>query len=134
MSPDLRWLVYTCVLTGLIWVPYTLARIFKHGAWAAFGTPDHVARPDPAWAERARAAHANAVENLVVFAPLVIVAVMAGATSATTLMAAQGYFFARLVHVLAYSLGIPVVRTLAFIAGFVATAVYAVAILQHAAA
>ncbi|KJV36378.1 MAPEG family protein [Luteibacter yeojuensis] len=134
MSPDLLWLVYTCVLTGIIWVPYVLARIVRHGPWAAFGTPDHATRPDPAWAERARAAHANAAENLVVFAPLVIIAVMVGATSPNTLMAAKAYFFARLVHVLAYSLAIPVVRTLAFVAGFVATAVYAVAILQHMAA
>jgi uncharacterized MAPEG superfamily protein len=132
MSTDLFWLSLTCVLTGLIWVPYMLGRITRHGAWAAFGTPDHVARPDPSWAERARAAHANAVENLVVFAPLVIVAVMVGATSPGTAIAAKTYFAARVVHVVAYTFGIPVVRTLGFLAGFVAMAVYAVAVLGHA--
>ncbi len=64
------------------------------------------------WAVRMIAAHRNAVENLVLFAPLVLVAVYAHRTNATTALAAMTYFFARLVHFIAYSAGIPVLRTL----------------------
>jgi uncharacterized MAPEG superfamily protein len=66
------------------------------------------------WAERMKAAHYNAVENLVVFAALVLVANAAGISNDTTVLACKLYFWARLVHLLVYTFGIPWVRTLAF--------------------
>ena len=38
------------------------------------------------------------------------------------------YFWSRLVHVVVYTLGIPVLRTLAFVGGFVAQAMLVLAI------
>ena len=67
-------------------------------------------------------AHYNSVENLVVFAALVLVANAAGVSNDTTVLAAQVYFWARVVHLLAYTLAIPWVRTLAFAVGFVCQA------------
>ena len=72
------------------------------------------------WAERLRAAHANAVENLVVFAALVLAAQAAGISTPVTVLACDVYLWSRLVHAAAYTLAIPWVRTLAFVGGFVA--------------
>ena len=83
------------------------------------------ATPLPAWAQRARQAHANAIENLAVFAPLVLVAHAVGAGSPATVFAAQLYLGARLVHYVVYAAGIPGVRTLAFLCGSAATLVFA---------
>ena len=47
--------------------------------------------------------------------------------------AAQVYFWARLVHYIAYTAGVPGVRTLAFLAGFGAQMVVAFAILAKGA-
>ena len=67
------------------------------------------------------AAHGNAVENLVVFAPLVLIANVAGISTALTQTAAMLYFFSRLAHALAFTLGMPaIVRILAFFGGFTA--------------
>jgi uncharacterized MAPEG superfamily protein len=66
------------------------------------------------WAERMKKAHYNSVENLVVFAALVLVAHVAGVSNDTTVMACAVYFWARLVHLVAYTAAIPWVRTLAF--------------------
>ena len=66
----------------------------------------------PAWAGRARRAHANLVENLVVFAALVLVAQVAGKTNAMTALGAQLFFWGRVVYALVYLVGVPWLRTL----------------------
>lgn len=57
-------------------------------------------------------AHANAVENLVVFAALVLTANAAGISNGAIATAAMVFFWARVVHALAYTFGVPWVRTL----------------------
>lgn len=89
--------------------------------------------PDPAWAQRAQRAHANAIENLAVFAPLVLVAAAIGVSTAATVFAAKLYLLARIVHYCVYAAGIPVVRTLAFVTGVAATLVFAATVLGHIA-
>jgi uncharacterized MAPEG superfamily protein len=116
MSPELKYLVLVCVLTGLLWVPYILNEILVRGVVDAVGYPEHP-RPLAPWAQRLKAAHYNAVENLVVFAPLVLVAQAAGIHAPAIATAACGYFWARVVHAAAYTLAVPWVRTLAFVAG-----------------
>jgi len=129
LTPELYVLTLTAVATLLMWAPYIVARILTHGLAGAMANPDPAARPDPAWADRARRAHANAVENLAVFAPLVIVAALVGVSTPATILAAQVYLGARLIHYVVYTAGIPVVRTLAFGVGFAATLVIAIALL-----
>ena len=77
-----------------------------------------------------QAAHSNAVENLVLFAALVLVAHVAGVSNEGTVFACQMYFWARLVHVIAYSLAWPWVRTIAFVAGFAGQAMLATQLLS----
>jgi uncharacterized MAPEG superfamily protein len=64
------------------------------------------------WAGRAGRAHYNMLENLALFAPLVIVAQLAGRTNATTAHGAEIFFWARLVYAFVYAIGIPYLRTL----------------------
>lgn len=118
MTPELQYLVFTAVFTALMWVPYTLNLIAVRGLSEAVGYPEDP-KPIYAWAQRMKAAHHNAVENLVVFAALVLVAHAANVHNAVTLMACVVFFWARVVHFLAYSLKVPWVRTLAFVVGFV---------------
>ena len=129
LTPELRWLVCSALLTGVLWVPYIVDRILEHGLWPALRNPNHDARPKAAWADRLMWAHQNAVENLVVFAPLVMVVHLLDANSPTTAFAAAAYFFARVAHVIIYTAGIPLLRTLAFLAGFGAQVTFAIAAL-----
>jgi uncharacterized MAPEG superfamily protein len=132
ITPELHLLLLVILATTVMWVPYTVARILTRGLMPALSYPDPSYPPDPAWAERARRAHANAIENLAVFAPLVLIAAMVGASTPTTVLAAQIYLAARLVHYVVYAAGIPVIRTLAFVTGFGATLVFALTLLGHA--
>lgn len=129
LTSELYFLSLVAVATILMWVPYTLARILTRGLMRTLANPDPAYPADPAWAERARRAHANAIENLAVFGLLVLVAAFAGVSTPATVFATKLYLAARLVHYVAYAAGVPVVRTLAFFAGFGATLVFAWALL-----
>ena len=129
MKTELAYLVYVTVLTGLLWVPYILDRIAVGGLTDAVGYPE-VTRQS-AWGVRLKKAHLNAVENLVVFAALVLAAHALGVSNSAIATAAMVYFWARLVHVLAYTFAVPWLRTLAFAVGFFAQAVVAWQILAR---
>lgn len=116
MTVELTWLVYVCVFTVLMWVPYILNLITVRGLTQAVGYPTDP-KPIAPWAQRLKAAHYNAVENLVVFAALILVAHVAGANGPATATCAMVYFWARVVHAAAYTFAIPWVRTLAFAVG-----------------
>lgn len=130
MKPELMYLTLVTALTGLMWVPYILDRVAVRGLIDAVGYPENP-KPQSAWARRLMKAHANAVENLVIFASLVLTANVLGLTGAAIATAAVVYFWARLVHALAYTFAVPWVRTLAFTAGFLAQAVIAWQILAR---
>ncbi len=122
MKTELLYLMFVAAFTGLMWVPYILDRLAVRGLIDTVGYPENP-MPQSAWAQRLMKAHANAVENLVVFAALVLVAHAVGVTNITIACACVVYFWARVVHALAYTFAIPWVRTLAFTVGFFAQAV-----------
>ena len=117
MTSELTSLIWVTALTAFLWIPYALNTIAVRGLMDAVGYP---ADPKPlaGWAQKMKAAHANAVENLVVFAALVLIANSAGVSNETTVLACTVYFWSRVVHLLAYTFAIPWVRTLSFVAGF----------------
>ena len=130
MSRELFWLTLTVAMTGLFWVPYILDRITVRGLAGAMDNPSAGDPPQSAWAERQMRAHANTVENLVVFASLVLIANALGISTAVTAWACIIYFWARLAHFMIYSLGIPVLRTLSFAVGWAAQVALVLAIFK----
>ena len=130
MKPEIHYLVYVTALTGLLWIPYVLDRFV---VWGIADTVGYPAQPKPLspWAERLIKAHRNAVENLAVFAALVLAAHAAGVGNSATEGAAMLYFWSRVVHVLAYTLAVPWLRTLGFLGGFAAQAIFAWQILAR---
>lgn len=117
MKTELMYLIWVTALTAVIWIPYILDRIAVWGLMDAVGYPENP-KPQSPWARRMMAAHANAVENLVVFAALVLAAQIAGVSNNATVLACSIYFWARVVHLAAYTFAVPWVRTLAFVVGF----------------
>ncbi len=119
MNTSLLYLTYVTLLTAVIWVPYILNVILVRGVVDAIGYPQNP-KPLAPWAVRMKAAHYNAVENLVVFATLVLVANALHLNNHAIEMSCVVYFWARVAHLLAYTFAIPAVRTLAFSVGFLA--------------
>ena len=119
MTTELQMLTWTAGITILMWAPYILAHIINVGVLPAL-TYRADDTPLPAWAARAKKAHYNAIENLVPFAALVIVAHLTGAANEATAAAAITYFWARLAHFFLYVSGVPFGRTITFTVGWLA--------------
>jgi uncharacterized MAPEG superfamily protein len=128
MSRELMWLTLTVILTGILWIPYMIDRAKVRGLMAAMDNPSRNDKPQSPWAQRLYFAHTNAVENLVIFASLVLILDSMGHSTESTAIACAVYFWARLVHAVIYALGIPVLRTLAFTVGFLAQAALVLAV------
>jgi uncharacterized MAPEG superfamily protein len=129
VTPDLAYLLYSVILC------------FVQVLLAAFSANTQVSLPTLAgnreglpeilgWAGRARRAHLNMIENLVLFAALVLTAAVAGKANALTAIGAAIFFWARLAYVVIYLVGIPWLRTLAWLAGVVGMAIIARVLLQ----
>ena len=127
LSPDLMYLAWSAALAAVLWVPYIIERVLNQGLVQAVGYPDNP--PEPAkWAQRAQRAHLNLLENLPIFAALVLVAHLAGAADETSALGATLFFWARLVQALVMLAGVPWVRTLAFVVSWIGMVLVFVAI------
>jgi uncharacterized MAPEG superfamily protein len=121
-SPELQYTALSAALTGILWIPIIVNRLREMGPWKALKNPEPDVRPHANWAYRLANAHRNAIENLAVFAPLALAVHLLGLGTATTALAAAFYFWSRLLHAVIYTLGIPLLRTIAFVVGFAAQA------------
>ena len=118
MQAELMLLVWAVVLT------FVQMLVAVSGATLQVGLPALAANreglaPCTGWAGRAQRAHHNMLENLVLFAALVLVAVLAQRTNSTTLAGAQVFFWARVAYAVIYVIGIPWLRTLSWLASVV---------------
>lgn len=130
MTKELLWLTLTVILTGLMWIPYIVDRVMTRGLMGTLDNPTRDAPPQSPWASRLYFAHTNAVENLVLFAALVLILNALDISTRTTAAACAVYFWARLAHVVVYTLGIPVLRTIAFAIGWLALVVLVIALFR----
>jgi uncharacterized MAPEG superfamily protein len=124
MSPDLKYLLFSVLLT------FVQVLIAAAAANQVVG-PNTLAgnREDlpvlSGFAGRARRAHLNMIENMVLFTALVLIAAIAGKANATTAMGAMIFFWGRLIHAVIYLLGIPWLRTLAWAVSVIGMAMIA---------
>lgn len=119
MQKELCWFGLNVILICLMWLPYILNALLKTGILPALTYSKELILSD--WAIRAKKAHANAVENFVVFAPVFILCLQFGHNNESLLCAVQVYFFARLAHYVLYIANVPFGRTLSFAVGWAAT-------------
>ncbi len=131
ISSELYWLILTIAMTCLLWIPQIIHSVLKVGVTKAFLYPDEATKHYAEWAKRSKAAHKNAVENLIIFAPLIILVVFLGAENELTAITASVYFFARSVHYLMHTLAVPLMRTLMFLIGFACQIIIVLTILNQ---
>ena len=74
----------------------------------------------------------NHREGLTLFAPLILIAAVAGVSTPLTVMGAQLFFAARVAHAVLYLFGIPLIRPLAWAAGITGTIMVFAAIMGWA--
>jgi uncharacterized MAPEG superfamily protein len=124
-------------LAVINWALILAASLIKAKAWkpsgmaAALGNRDDVADCTGFPARTDRAAR-NMLENMVLFTALVVVASVGGVTSANVELGARIFFWARLVYIPIYMIGIPVARTAVWALSIVGMGMIFAAIVQAA--
>ncbi|MFI5033344.1 MAG: MAPEG family protein [Reyranellales bacterium] len=114
MTPDLKYLLFSVVLAFVQVLIAAAAANHVVGLVTLAGNRDRL--PEyTGFAGRAKRAHLNMIENMVLFSALVLIAAVAGKANATTAMGALIFFWARLVYAVIYLLGVPWLRTLAWV-------------------
>jgi uncharacterized MAPEG superfamily protein len=119
MSPELKYLALTAFLTGSLWIPYVIAQVVTNGVLTPPNYVDPEPRPLPNWGKRADRTYINAVETFAPFAALVVIIQIAGKNDSMTAFWAMSYFWLRVAHAVVYLAGLPYIRTLIFVLGYV---------------
>ena len=110
MTIELSLLVWSAALTLVLAVVAVQGALQQVGLETLIGNRDNM--PEiTGWAGRAIRAHRNLLENLVLFAILVLTAKAVGVSNGMTETGAYLFFFGRLAHAGVYIAGIPWVRT-----------------------
>lgn len=126
MDQAIYYLALAGILTVLMWTPYIVARLFVWGPLAFLnnypeGFPATEPEP-PLWAQRAKRAHLNMVETMPAFVAVIAAAVFMGegADGASIGHWAMIFVYARIVHYLVYTLGVPFLRTPTYLVSWAA--------------
>lgn len=129
MSPDLKYLLLSVILT------FFQMLVAATGANQAVGintlAGNREGLPEiKGWAGRAKRAHLNMVENMVLFAALVLIAAVAGKANAMTAMGAAIFFWGRVAYAVIYVAGIAWLRTLAWFVSVIGMVLIALELLK----
>jgi uncharacterized MAPEG superfamily protein len=124
------------VLTIMGLLILALALVYGLGFTVQFGLKTMLGNregfgPAVGWSDRVRRAHLNLLENLLPFAIVVLCARAIGVSNSWTILGAEIFLFARLVHIASYALGITIVRTIAHHTGTVGTLLIAFQLFVH---
>lgn len=111
MAHELTMLVWAVVLTLVQCVVPVLGATRQVGLPKLAGNREGLGEMT-GWTGRGQRAHRNMLESLPLFAALVLVAVVAGRTNATTALGADLFFWGRLAYAVVYIAGITWLRTL----------------------
>ena len=110
MKPELMLLAWSVLLAFVQMLVAVAGHTLQVGLPALAGNREGL-QPATGWAGRAARAHRNMIENLALFAALILIATLSNRTDSMTLLGAQIFFWARLVYAFVYLAGIPWLRT-----------------------
>lgn len=131
MSIELTMLAYSVGLLFILILIQATAGIRKQGLMPLANARDDLP-PKGVFQARAGRVVDNHREGLTLFAPLILIAAIAGVSTPLTVMGAQLFFAARVAHAVLYLFGIPLIRPLAWAAGITGTVMVFAAIMGWA--
>ena len=119
MNETLDLVVCMAIVT---WLTLLAASLIRAKGWTpagmkiALGNRDHLPETTPL-AGRAQRTASNTLENFVLFAAVALVAQLAGSTNPRIETGAQMFFWARVVYIPVYYVGIVYLRTIVWLIG-----------------
>ena len=133
MTTELFYLLFAALLTGVLWIPVVIGYVSSRGSLKPADYKVAPTSPLPNWVNRANRTHTNAVENLVPFAAVVLIANAAGVSTSITVMSAAVYFYARAAHAVIHISGFSLfrARTVVFTIAWIAFITFVVELLRQ---
>jgi uncharacterized MAPEG superfamily protein len=133
MTTELFYLLFTALLTGVLWIPVVIGYVSSRGLLKPADYKVAPTSPLPEWVNRANRAHMNAVENIASFATVVLIADSVGVSTSITEMSAAVFFYARAAHAVIHISGFSrfLARTVAFTVAWLAFMTFTVELLRH---
>jgi uncharacterized MAPEG superfamily protein len=135
MTPELRWLLYTALFAGSLWMPYIIGINVTdfEGKKDVFLRPPDPSKMKP-WVHRSLRAHLNLLEQLLPFGLVVIVGALVHVSTPVTRLCPMIFFFLRLVHAIGFISGLAraPIRPLLYLAGWCLMLVDGWQVLAHA--
>ncbi len=135
MTVELRWLMYTALLAGSLWIPFIIGvntTAFPGKGEQFVRPPDH--RQMTPWVHRSFRAHQNALEQLLPFAIIVLVGGVIHVSTPVTVACSITFFWLRAAHAIGMISGIArfPLRPMIYFAGWIVMLVFAWQILRSA--
>ena len=121
MTTELTYLAYTIALFFGVVLVQALTGITNNGVVAMMNNRDSL-KPPTVLQARTKRLTDNFRENLWFFAPLVLIAAIAGVSNQWTVLGVQIFFWSRLAHAVWYIAGWPVLRSFFWFADVIACA------------
>ena len=128
MTIELTMLLYSVILLILLILIPAGESIIKNGVMAQAGPRDNLTDPS-VFNKRATRLKNNLIENMILFAPLVLLASLTGVSTGNTILGAQIFFYARIIHAVIYLAGWPLIRPLVWMVSLVGIIMIALALL-----
>jgi uncharacterized MAPEG superfamily protein len=134
MTVELKWLCYSALLAGSLWIPYIIGVNITNfeGKDAQFvRPPDHgTMRP---WVHRSLRAHQNLQEQLLPFSIIVLIGAISGVSTPVTSACVVIFFWLRVAHAIGMISGLArlPLRPMIYFSGWIVTLVYAWQVLRH---
>jgi uncharacterized MAPEG superfamily protein len=133
MTVELRWLTYTALFVGSLWIPFVVGvnTTSFPGKTQQFIRPPDQAQMKP-WVHRSFRAHQNLLEQFVPFAVVVLVAAIAHVSTPITVACSIGFFWLRVAHAIGMISGVArfPLRPMIYFSGWIVLLVFAWQVLR----
>ena len=136
MTPELKWLMYTALLAGSLWIPFIIGvnTTDFRGKEQLFVRPPDASQMKP-WVHRSLRAHQNLLEQLLPFSIVVLVGAISRVSTSITVACAITFFWLRVAHAIGMISGLArlPIRPMIYVAGWLVMLVFAWQIVIQAA-
>jgi uncharacterized MAPEG superfamily protein len=133
--PELKWLTYTALLAGSLWIPFIVGVNVTDfpGKGAQFVRPPDHSQMTP-WVHRSLRAHQNLLEQLLPFAIVVLVGAVSRVSTPITLGCSIAFFWLRLAHAVGMISGFArfPLRPMIYVGGWIAMIIFAWQVFKYA--
>ncbi|HEY6619500.1 MAG TPA: MAPEG family protein [Steroidobacteraceae bacterium] len=136
MTVELKWLIYTALLAGSLWIPFIAGVNITDfpGKAQLFARP-----PDPGemkpWVHRSFRAHQNLLEQFVPFAIIVLIGAVTHVSTPVTVACSVTFFWLRVAHAIGMISGLArfPLRPMIYLAGWILMLAFAWQVMLKAA-